>query len=117
MTAFDSFKQLCLSKAQEAVEQLQSMSESAETKSVELLQDLQTSNSDNLAILESLFTVEIASSLTDAAGNLTDAGSALQSLGTQDIEKYRSNIDDILEYSDKLTDIYDEIKPVIDLLV
>lgn len=111
-----SLKDLCSTKANELLEQFKSMVEVSESLSQDLLDGTKALNGDKLALVESLIGSDIVEKITEGSSTLKDAAETLRSMGLDDIERYVSSIDDVLGYTDKVNDIYDSIKPLIDLI-
>lgn len=109
-------KDLCSTKATELSEQFKSMLAVAESLSQDLLEGTKALNGDKLVLIESLISSDIVNKIAEGSSTLKDAAETLRSLGLDDIEKYATSIDEILEYTDKVNDIYDSIRPLIDLI-
>ncbi len=109
-------KNLLTTRTDELTQKLTSMMEAAKSLSEDLLDSIKSLHQEKLSTIESIIGLDIVNQITEGGSSWKEATETLKELGLDDIAQYTSKIEEVLGFTEKVQDIYDEIKPVIELI-
>jgi hypothetical protein len=116
MSEFEAFAEELREKLDKLSDDFDTVRETTSDRKNNLSGDLESLVGDVTSGIATKFTDEVMSQLTDSAGGLTDALSVLDDAGGEAGELLDGSIGEIVDSVSGVTDLIEEVKPVLDMV-